>query len=166
MASQQLRLACDAIDEALQYESSWQRAEEHRARFGDAIDYYGASVGAIRATLRDTLRRYPSLAHDDVTALSSLLWSAPVYERRLAAVILLQGAVSLLVVSDLTRLEGFLRSSILPDIADALAHDVIGPLLQSLDARERLRADTVVARWAQGDEPLLSRAAALVNARS
>lgn len=166
MASQHLRDAADAIDEALQYESSWQRAEEHRARFGDGIEYYGASVGAIRATLRDTLRRYPSLAHDDITALSSLLWSAPVYERRLAAIILLQGNLSVLVVSDLTRLEGFLRSSILPDIAEGLAHDVIGPLVRSLDARDRPRADTVVARWARGDEPLLSRAAAVVDARS
>ena len=166
MASQQVGEACDAIDEALQYESSWQRAEEHRARFGDGIDYYGTSVGAIRATLRDTLRRYPPLEHDDITALSSLLWSAPVYERRLAAIILLQANLSVLVVSDLTRLEGFLRSSILSDIADVLAHDVIGPLLQSLDGRDRPRADTVVARWGQGDEPVLRRAAAVVNARS
>lgn len=166
MASQQASEACDAIDEALQYESSWQRAEEHRARFGEGIDYYGASVGAIRATLRDTLRRYRSLAHDDITALSSLLWSAPVYERRLAAVILLQGNLSVLVVSDLTRLEGFLRSSMVPHIADVLAQDVIRPLLQSLDARDRPRADAVVARWVHGDEPVLRRAADVVNARS
>jgi len=166
VASQRVSEACDAIDDALQYESSWQRAEEHRARFGGGIDYYGASVGAIRATLRDTLRRYPSLAHDDITALSSLLWAAPVYERRLAAVILLQGNLPVLVVSDLTRLEGFLRSSILTDIADVLAHDVIGPLLESLDARDRPRAETVVARWAQGDEPVLRRAADVVNAHS
>jgi len=166
VASPHLGDAADAIDEALQYESSWQRAEEHRARFGDGIDYYGTSVGAIRATLRDTLRRYPPLEHDDITALSSLLWSAAVYERRLAAIILLQGNLSVLVVSDLTRLEGFLRSSILPDLADVLAHDVIRPLVQSLDARDRPRADTVVARWARGDEPLLSRAEVVVNARS
>ena len=166
MASQQVSEACDAIDEALQYESSWQRAEEHRARFGEGIDYYGASVGAIRATLRDTLRRYSSFVHDDITTLTSLLWAAPVYERRLAAVILLQGNLPVLVVSDLTRLEGFLRSSTLPHIADVLTRDVIRPLMQSLDARDRPRADTVVARWAQGDEPVLRRAATVVNARS
>jgi hypothetical protein len=166
VAPHELGEACARIDEALQYEASWQRAEQHRSRLGEGLDYYGSSVGAIRATLRDTLRRYAGLTHDDITALSSLLWEAAVYERRLAAVILLQANSSVLVVSDLTRLEGFLRSSLLEEVADVLTRDVILPLVASLNGRDRARADAVVARWGYGDEPVLNRAAAILNARS
>jgi hypothetical protein len=163
VASQRLSDVCETIDEALQYQASWQRAEEHRARLGDGIQYYGCSVGAIRATLRDTARRYPELSHDDVTTLSSLLWAAPVYERRLAAVILLQTHLAVLVVSDLTRLEGFLRSSMPVEVADVLARDVVRPLVNSFDGRERSRADSVVARWSEGDDHVLRRAATVVK---
>lgn len=162
MPSLRVQDACAVIDEALQYEASWQRADEHRARFGDGIEYYGSSVGAIRATLRDTLRRYPELSHDEITALSSLLWDAPVYERRLAAVILLQTHLTALVVSDLTRLEGFVRSSAPVEIADVLARDVIRPFVNSLIARDRTRAEAVVARWSRGDDSVLRRAAGVV----
>jgi hypothetical protein len=166
VAAPRLSEICDAIDEALQYEATWQRAEEHRARLGDGIEFYGCSVGAIRATLRDTARRFPELSHDEVTTLSSLLWAVPVYERRLAAVILLQSHLVVLVASDLTRLEGFLRSSILPELADTLARDVIRPLVNALENRERSRADSVVARWGQDDDDILRRAAAGVTSGS
>lgn len=166
MAAPRLSDICDAIDEALQYQATWQRAEEHRLRYGDGIRYYGCSVGAIRAALRDTARRFPELSHDDVTALSSLLWSAPVYERRLAAAILLQSHLGVLVVSDLTRLEGFLRSSSSSEVADVLARDVVRPLVTSLEGRERSRADSVVARWSDGADPILRRAAVVVSSDS
>jgi hypothetical protein len=162
VATVRLSEVCDVIDEALQYQATWQRAEEHRARLGDGIRYYGCSVGAIRATLRDTARRYPDLAHDEITALSYLLWQVPVYERRLAVVILLQTSLGMLLASDLTRLEGFLRSSDLPEVGDALARDVIRPLVNSFDGRERSRADSVITRWSAGGDGILRRAAALV----
>ncbi len=88
--------AGDFIDAALQRESSWQRAEEAQGRFGPDLKCYGASVGAVRGTVRDALRRYRNLGHDDLTALSSELWSVPVFERRLAAVVLLQARVAVL----------------------------------------------------------------------
>ncbi len=57
---------------------------------------YGASVGAVRGTVRDAGRKFKGLGHDDVHSLASELWGRPgpgrrpVYERRLAAVVLLQ----------------------------------------------------------------------------
>ncbi|SKA93224.1 DNA alkylation repair enzyme [Agreia bicolorata] len=165
MASQRIVEACELVDEALQYESSWQRAEEHRARFG-GVGYYGTSVGAIRASLRDTLRRFPELTHDEITALSSLLWAADVYERRLAAVILLQSRLDVLIVSDLTRLEGFLRSGTVDELSFVLARDVIRPLVLSLGDRDRARAESVVARWSESESPGLRRAAQIAAADS
>jgi hypothetical protein len=151
------------IDESLQYESSWERAEDFERRYGGHLEYYGASVGAIRGTIRNAARRYPGLDHDDVTALASELWSRPVFERRLAAAVLLQSSVRLLRSSDLTRIEGFLRSAHLPELVDPLAVDVVGPLLLRLPGPEAVRAQAVLHRWAAADDPWLRRAAVLAH---
>jgi hypothetical protein len=153
--------AGDFIDLALQGESSWSRAEEAEARHGSEHRYYGASVGAVRGTVRDALRRHPGLAHDDITALSSELWEAPVFERRLAAVVLLQSSVRLLTNTDLTRIEGFVRSARLGALVDPLAIDVVGPLIAGLDVVGRVRADSVLDRWVRDPDCWLRRAALL-----
>ncbi|MBG6224843.1 hypothetical protein IWX63_001405 [Arthrobacter sp. CAN_A2] len=155
--------AADFIDGSLQYESSWERAEDYERRFGTGLEYYGASMGAVRGTVRNAERRYPGLGHDDVTALASELWSRPVFERRLAAVVLLQSAGRLLRHSDLTRIEGFLRSAQLHDLADPLAVDVVGPMLLRLRGQDAVRAASVLDRWAAGQDAALRRAAVLAH---
>ena len=158
--------AGDFIDRALQRESSWSRAEEDEARHGGGHRYYGASVGAVRGTVRDALRRYPDLTHDDITALSSELWEVPVYERRLAAVVLLQSRVGLLTNTDLTRIEGFVRSARLGALVDPLAIDVVGPLISGLGATGRVRAGSVLDRWVRDPDGWLRRAALLSPLRA
>ena len=157
--------AGDFIDLALQRESSWTRAEEAEARYGSDHRYYGASVGAVRGTVRDALRRHPELTHDDITALSSELWETPVFERRLAAVVLLQSSVRMLTNTDLTRIEGFVRSAQLTALVDPLAIDVVGPLIAGLDAIGRVRADSVLDRWVRDPDGWLRRAALLCPLR-
>lgn len=158
--------AGEFVDAALQREGSWQRATEQRARLGGGLRFYGSSVGAVRGTIRDAGRRYRDLTHDQVTALSSELWAVPVFERRLAAIVLLQSNVRLLKGTDLTRLEGFVRESGLADLADPLAVDVVGPLLEALEPRDRVRADTILDRWAQGSDIWLRRAALMSSLRT
>ncbi|THJ67573.1 DNA alkylation repair protein [Arthrobacter echini] len=153
--------AAEFIDAALQYESSWERAEEYEQRHGTHVEYYGASVGAIRGTLRNAARRYPDLGHDDVVLLASELWSLPVFERRLAAIVLLQSSVQLLRHTDLTRIEGFLRTAALRYLEDALAVDVVAPLLGRLSGQDAARAGVVLERWAAADQAALRRAAEL-----
>ena len=156
--------AGEFVDATLQRESSWQRAETDRARLGGSLTFYGASVGAVRGTIRDAGRRYPGLGHDDITALSSELWAVPVFERRLAAIVLLQSHVRLLRASDLTRIEGFLRQARLPALSDPLATDVVAPLITALDAADRARATAVIERWAAEPSPGLRRAAERLHA--
>jgi hypothetical protein len=158
--------AGDFIDAALQRESSWERTEAWEAQLGNGMSYYGASVGAVRGTIRDAGRRYPKLPHDEITALSSELWAVPVFERRLAAVVLLQSNLRLLDNSDLTRLEGFVRSARLRALVDPLAMDVIGPMIERLDAPLRVRADAVLDRWAEDDDEWLRRAVVLSPLRA
>lgn len=153
--------AGEFIDLALQRESSWSRAEESEARHGRGHRYYGASVGAVRGTVRDALRRHPELTHDDITALSSELWDVPVFERRLAAVVLLQSSVRLLTNTDLTRIEGFVRSARMAALVDPLAVDVVGPLIAGLDTIGRVRAGSVLDRWVRDPDGWLRRAALL-----
>lgn len=157
--------AGEFIDSALQREGSWQRAEEARARFGTGLASYGSSVGAIRGTVRDALRRYRNLSHDDITALCSELWEAPVFERRFAAVVLLQSRLPVLDNSDLTRIEGFLRTARLRELADPLATDVVGPLTAGLAGQNRSRAEAVLGRWLQDPDDWLRRAALLAPLR-
>ena len=158
--------AADFMDLALQRESSWSRAEEAEARHGGGHRYYGASVGAVRGTVRDALRRHPGLTHDDITALSSELWEVPVFERRLAGVVLLQSSVRLLTNADLTRIEGFVRSARLGALVDPLAIDVVGPLIEGLDVVGRVRADSVLDRWVRDPDGWLRRAALLSPVRA
>ena len=128
---------------------------------GSGLRFYGASVGAVRGTVRNAGRRYPGLSRDEVTALSSELWAVPVFERRLAAVVLLQTHVMLLTNSDLTRLEGFIREARVRDLVDPLAVDVVGPLVDGLDVLGRVRADSVLDRWVREPDAWLRRAALL-----
>ena len=155
--------AAEFIDDSLRYESTEERAEDYARRLGDALEFYGASVGAIRGTIRNASRRYPDLQHDAVTALASELWVRPVFERRLAAVVLLQSNIKLLHTSDLTRVEGFLRSAAVRDLTDPLAVDVVGALLLRLDGQDAVRARAVLERWASSENICLRRAAVLVH---
>ncbi|MBW9109738.1 DNA alkylation repair protein [Microbacterium ureisolvens] len=150
------------IDRTLRAEASeWRTWADGDASVG-GLRVYGASVGAIRGTVRDALRRHRGLQHDEITALASELWAAPVFERRFAAIVLLQGQVDTLSASDLTRIEGFLRDGRIPALIEPLALDVVRPLLARLTGTEAERARRIVTRWASADAEGLSAAAALL----
>ena len=154
--------AAEFIDRTLQAEGSEWRGDAAAERIGGELRFYGTSVGAVRGTVRDALRRHPGMTHDEVTALASELWSAPVYERRLAAIVLLQRHAALLRGSDLTRLEQMLRDARVAELVDPLAADVIRPLLAALDGAEATRARQVIARWAVEADANLRRAASML----
>jgi len=160
--------AAEFIDRTLQNEGAWYRADEVGLRLGGALASYGSSIGAVRGTVRDALRKFKDMGHDSTVMLASALWgqpkpgSPPVFERRLAAVVLLQTKVQLLRHSDLTRLEGFLRTAQAADLAAPLLSDVLVPLLAGLGSRDRQRAAAVLARWRDDPEPRLQSAAGLL----
>lgn len=150
------------IDRTLRAEATeWRTWADGDASVG-GLRVYGASIGAIRGTVRDALRRYRGLQHDDITALASELWAAPVFERQRAAIVLLQGQVATLNGNDLTRIEGFLRDARVAELIDPLVLDVVRPLLERLTDTEADRARRIVARWASADSDGLRAAAAML----
>jgi hypothetical protein len=154
----------DFIDAALQYEVS---PYVYPTDEPDGLAHYGTSVGAIRGTIRDALKRYPRMSHDEITALSSELWSAAVLERRQAAIILLQTHADLLVANDLTRIEGFIRSAGSGALVDQLVADVVRPMLTQMDVGTLARVQTVLERWASDPSaPLNSVGRALSTSSS
>jgi len=154
--------AAEFIDRALQAEATELRAATDADRIGAGLRFYGASVGAVRGTVRDANRRYPGMSHDEVTALAAELWSEPVYDRRLAAIVLLQRHLAALRGSDLTRVEQFLRDARVPELVDPLAIEVVRPLLDRLEEPEATRARRIIDRWSESDDSNLRRAAELL----
>lgn len=154
--------AAEFIDRTLRAEGSEWRADSDAERIGGGLSFYGASVGAVRGTVRDAGRRHPGMTHDEVTALAAELWSLPVFERRLAAIVLLQRHGAMLHGSDLTRIEQFLRDARVTELVDPLATLVVRPLLERLEGTEALRARAIVGRWATDGHPHLRRAASLL----
>ena len=155
--------AGEFIDRTLRAEGSELRAVADGGRIGEGLRFYGASIGAVRGTVRDADRRYPGMSHDEVTALAAELWSEPVYERRLAAIVLLQRNLAVLRGSDLTRVEQFLRDARIPELVDPLAIDVVRPLLDRMEEPDATRARRIVDRWSQSDDPNLRSAAELLR---
>jgi hypothetical protein len=152
--------AGDFIDAALRYEVS---PNVYPSGEPDGLARYGTSIGAIRGTVRDALNRYPSMSHVEITALSSELWSAAVFERRQAAIILLQSHADSLVANDLTRIEGFIRSAGSPALVDQLASDVIAPMFARMDAATAARVRPVLTRWAEDPDVALRNVARRLN---
>ncbi|MGX1160792.1 DNA alkylation repair enzyme [Arthrobacter sp. SLBN-100] len=164
--------AAGFVDRTLQNEGAWFRADDVEGRLGGALTSYGSSIGAVRGTIRDALRKYKDLDHDAVVQLASALWGQPrpgsraVYERRLAAIVLLQTKAALLRHSDLTRIESFLRSAGTRELADPLLADVVAPFLARLNGRDRQRANIVLARWRTDPDTQLRNAAAFLEQQS
>jgi 3-methyladenine DNA glycosylase AlkD len=155
--------AGEFIDAALQRETAWTPPVDDRGASG--LRSYGASVGAVRGTVRDASRKFRGMSHDEVTALASELWDVPVFERRLAAVVLLQSNVSMLDNFDLTRIEGFIREGRVRSLVDPLATDVVGLMIERLDDAGRSRALATLDRWIAENNVWLRRAAILVPLR-
>jgi hypothetical protein len=164
--------AAQFVDRTLQNEGAWYRADDVEDRLAGKLASYGSSIGAVRGTIRDALRKYKDLDHDDVLQLASALWGLPrpgaraVFERRLAAVVLLQTKAALLRHSDLTRIEGFLRSAGTRELTGPLLADVVAPFLAQLGGRDRQRADVVLARWRTDPDAQLQSAAAFIEQQS
>jgi len=120
----------DEIDAELRARGSAERATRERAFLKSDLDHYGVSVPAVSEVAREVARRRPPLGREELLALVEALWQGTVYERRRAAVGLLELCTDRLQPSDLGTIERLIRESRTWALVDELAAVVVGALLK------------------------------------
>ena len=134
------------------------RAAQEKAYLKSELEFFGESVWEIRRVAKAFVSGAKPLAHEDLTALVEALWAAPVFERRMASVVLLELHPTLLGPADLPLIERLLRESLTWALVDALATDVVGGILARSPA-----VTPVLDRWATDPDFWIRRASLLAE---
>jgi 3-methyladenine DNA glycosylase AlkD len=119
----------DGIQTALSTGVTPERAAASKAYLKIDLQFTGASVPQARAAVTAWRKAQPELHRDHLLAVAAQLWSRPVFEGRLAAVLMLTGRRDLLAAADLETVEQMLRTSRTWALVDSLAADVAGSLV-------------------------------------
>ncbi|WP_052669006.1 DNA alkylation repair protein [Nitriliruptor alkaliphilus] len=142
------------------------RADQERHYLRSELTHLGTAVPSIRRTVKSFDREHPQLDHDEVWELAATLWdhprTAPVHERRMAAVELLVHHADRLRLADLPRIERLVREARTWALLDPLAINVVGALVE----REDEGVDPHLRRWATDDDRWVRRAALLAHLTS
>jgi 3-methyladenine DNA glycosylase AlkD len=145
-----------AIETALSADVPPGRAAASKAYLKIDLEFTGASVPQTRAAVLAWRRGQPDLDREHLTAVASALWARPVFECRMAAVLMLTDRRGLLAAADLDLVERMLRGSGTWALVDGLAADVAG----SLVARFPVLGQTL-DRWAEDPDFWIRRSALL-----
>lgn len=135
------------------------RAVQEKAYLKSELEFFGESVWEIRRVAKAFVSGAKALTHDDLVALVEALWAEPVFERRMASVVLLELHPKLLSAADLSLIERLLRESLTWALVDALATDVVGGIL----ARSVAEVTPVLDRWATDPDFWIRRASLLAE---
>ena len=150
----------DALEDRLRALGTPSRAVGERAYLKSDLDFTGTLV----SVTREEVKRLPAdlaLDHGRMVDLVSALWTKPVFERRLAAIMVLQRSWRLVSIADLRLLERMVRESRTWALLDYLAVDVIGRLVEA----EPDATTAVMDRWATDDDFWVRRASLLAELR-
>lgn len=144
------------IERELRAAGSLSRAVSEQRYLKSSLEFTGTAVPAIRAIVISWRRANPELTRQRLTQLATALWDAPVFERRLAAAVLLTDRRALLTAEDAELVERFLRASGTWALVDVLAASVMGSLTERFP--ELL---VTLDRWAADEDFWLRRSALL-----
>ncbi|HET6745317.1 MAG TPA: DNA alkylation repair protein [Candidatus Limnocylindria bacterium] len=156
MTSKTAAARADAIEVALAAVGTQERAAQEKRYLKSDLDFLGATVWQIHAAVK-AVADLPALDRDGVVALVEALWAARLFERRMAATIVLELRSGVLGVDDLPLLERLLRESRTWALVDGMAVDVVGPIL----AADEPRTSAVLDRWAADPDFWIRRSALL-----
>jgi 3-methyladenine DNA glycosylase AlkD len=146
----------DDIESRLREVGTAERAESEKRYLKSDLEHLGATVWQVRRVVRSVADDQSALSHSDLIGLARALWAKPVFERRLAAAMLLEARADLLRPRDLVLLQRLVRESRTWALVDVLAEDVIGRLLVA-----HREAAASLDRWALDDDFWVRRAALL-----
>ncbi len=150
----------DGIEASLRAVGTVKRAEGEKLYLRSDLDFTGTMVSDTRAVVKQVDAGL-ALDHDGLVALVEALWSKPVFERRLAAIVFLQRHPSLVTVTDLPLLERLVRESRTWALVDYLAGDVLGRMVIADPAG----MTPVMDRWATDDDFWVRRSSLLSELR-
>jgi 3-methyladenine DNA glycosylase AlkD len=150
--------AADELEQELRALGTPERAEGEKRYLKSDLEFLGVSVWGIRSVMKSFAGRHPDLSHDHIVSLVASLWSEPVFERRMAAVMLLEEHARLLKPADLDLIERLIRESKTWALVDVLSGDVAGAVvLRNPGAADRLD------RWAKDEDFWVRRSALLAE---
>jgi 3-methyladenine DNA glycosylase AlkD len=155
-APSQAHAAAEAIEAALRAAGTPERAVSEQAYLKLGLEFTGTAVPAGRAIVQSWRRGQPGLTRDLLTGVAAALWARPVFDCRMAAVLLLADQRALLTAADVPLLERLLRDSGTWALVDSLAADVAGSLVERYP-----ELTATLDRWAADPDFWLRRSAML-----
>jgi 3-methyladenine DNA glycosylase AlkD len=151
----------ERVEERLRAVATPERAASEQRYLKSDLTFLGATVWQIQAIVKEIAAEQRSMGHDELMELVESLWAAPVHERRMASVIMLERFRTLLSADDLPVIERLLRESRTWALVDGLAADVVGNLL----THDPVGVSTVMDRWASDDDFWIRRSSLLAELR-
>ena len=148
----------DAIEARLRAEGTAERAEGEKRYLKSDLSFLGATLGQIRAAVREMT---PPIDHDGLVGLVEELWLKPIFERRMAATVLLERGTDRLSAADLPLIERLLRESKTWALVDGLSSDAVSRLV----ARDPDEMTPTLDRWAADGDFWVRRASLLAELR-
>ena len=146
----------DAIAAELRAAGSPERAGRERAYLKSDLEFFGVPVPVTRAAIRAWCRARPGLGHGELVAVAAALWQPPVFDRLMAAEMLLELNPALLGPADVPLIERMLREARTWALVDSLAADLMSGLVERYPALTE-----VLDRWAADGDFWIRRSALL-----
>jgi 3-methyladenine DNA glycosylase AlkD len=143
-----------AIETELERAGDPERVEGEKRYLKSDMDFLGATLADIRRIARQAAK---GLDRPGAVGLVEELWSAPTFERRMAAALILELHADELRSEDLKLIERLIRESRTWALVDALSGDVVGEM--GLHLRIRRTLD----RWARDDDFWVRRSSLLAE---
>ena len=149
----------DLLTDELRAVGTPERAAQEKRYLKSELEFLGMSVWEIRRIVQAFLRGTEPLTRDRLVPLVEALWAVPIFERRMAAVALMELQPRLLGPADLPLVERLIRESLTWALVDGLAGDVVGGILAaSPDA-----VTPVLDRWAADPDFWIRRSSLLAE---
>ncbi len=149
----------DDLELAIGSRGTPERAASEKAYLKSDLAFLGTTLGETRSAVK-TFVKENTLDHEDLVSLVVALWDVPVFERRMAAVMLLDLHPKLLAAGDLPLLERLIRQSLTWALVDALAGDVVSAVRAADPSVE-----SVMDRWATDPDFWIRRSSLLAELR-
>ncbi len=133
-----------------------ERAADEKQYLKSDLTFYGVTLGEMRRLAKE-VSKSAELDHDGVVALAEELWSKPVFERRMMAVVLLELHARDLRPPDLRLIERLTRESKTWALVDGLTGDVVSTMALHYPIRRTLD------RWAKDEDFWIRRSSLLAE---